>query len=116
MSSWEVPTLLAWLRSTGPRVETMGPFELLEISPIDDGDRIQDAYYAIAASRHPDLFRGRLSTDDAELLMRVFSRITAAYATLRDPTERRRLTTRRSGPGSCAPERSSWARSPSPAP
>ena len=97
MSAWEVPALLAWLRRTAPRFDVMGPFELLELSPTDDEARIQDAYHAIATTRHPDRFRGKLAPADAELLMTVFGRISGAYALLRDPAQRQKLVPRRSG-------------------
>ena len=90
MPAWEVPTLIAWMRKVGPKIDAFGLFELLEISPTDDVQRIRDAYYEIAATRHPDLFRGRLGTAETELLMHVFGRVSNAYALLRDPEERKK--------------------------
>lgn len=90
MSAWEVPALIAWLRRIGPKVDSLGPFELLEMPALDDLEKVRLAYHGVAATRHPDLFRGRLGTAEAEMLMRVFSRISGAYAQLRDPEERRK--------------------------
>jgi len=73
----------------------MGPFELLDLSPTDDLDRIRDAYHRVAATRHPDLFRGKLDAVEAEQLMRLFARVSAAYAQLRDPAERLKYGARR---------------------
>jgi curved DNA-binding protein CbpA len=92
---WAIQRLVAWLRAMGPKVETMGPYELLELSPTDDLDKIQDAYHAIAGTRHPDLFRGKLDDVQTESLMRVFGRVSNAYALLRDPEERRKFGGRR---------------------
>jgi hypothetical protein len=92
--AWEVPQLIAWLRQMGPKIDTMGPFELLDLSPTDDMDRIRDAYHRIAAQRHPDLFRGKLGAVESEQLMRMFSRVTGAYAQLRDPEARRKFGAR----------------------
>lgn len=91
---WEVPQLIAWLRQMGPKVDTMGPFELLDTSPTDDMERIRDAYHRVAATRHPDLFRGRLGQAEAETLMRLFARVTGAYAELRDPEVRKKFGAR----------------------
>jgi len=87
---WEIAQLTAWLRHLGPKVDLLGPFELLEISASDDMEVIRAAYHRVAATRHPDLFRGKLGPAEAETLMRLFARVTAAYAQLRDPDERRR--------------------------
>jgi hypothetical protein len=88
--AWAVPQLIAWLRKVGPKVDGLGPFELLELSPTDDVDRIRDAYHRVASTRHPDLFRGKLGAAEAEMLMRLFARVTGAYAQLRDPAERKK--------------------------
>lgn len=85
---WAASRVLAWIRALGPKCETLGPYELLEISPTDDIERIREAYHAVAATRHPDLFRGKLPEAEAESLMRVFGRVSNAYALLRDPEER----------------------------
>lgn len=76
----------------------MGPFELLDLSPTDDYERIREAYHRIAATRHPDLFRGRLGTTEAETLMRLFARVTGAYAQLRDPEARKKYGARPARP------------------
>jgi hypothetical protein len=94
---WAVSQVTAWIRALGPKVSGLGPFELLEIPPTDDMDAIRDAYHAVAATRHPDLFRGRLGEAEAEGLMKVFARVTAAYAKLRDPAERAKYKRRPSG-------------------
>lgn len=90
MTAWETPALIGWLRRIGPKADSFGPFELLEISPTDDMTEIRDAYHRIAAARHPDLFRGRLGAPETEQLMRVFGKVSNAYALLRDPEERRK--------------------------
>jgi curved DNA-binding protein CbpA len=90
MAAWETPALIAWLRKIGPKVDSFPPFELLEISATDDVDAIRAAYQAIASTRHPDLFRGRLGNAESEQLLRVFAKISNAYATLRDPEERKK--------------------------
>jgi len=90
MGAWEAPALIAWLRRIGPRADSFGPYELLEISPTDDVAAIRKAYQDVAASRHPDLFRGRLGNVESEQLMRVFAKVSNAYALLRDPEERRK--------------------------
>jgi hypothetical protein len=82
--------LIAWLRSIGPKVDLLGPWELLEITPIDDLDAVREAYHRIAATRHPDLFRGKLGDVEYEQLMRLFARVTGAYALLRESDERRK--------------------------
>lgn len=91
---WAVSQLTAWLSQIGPRVEALGPFELLELSPTDDVEQIRAAYHRIAATRHPDLFRGKLSADETEMLMRLFGRVSAAYATLRSAEERKKYGAR----------------------
>jgi curved DNA-binding protein CbpA len=87
---WAVAQLTAWLRHVGPKVDTLGPFELLEISATDDVEMIRDAYHRVAATRHPDLFRGKLGAQESEQLMRLFARVSGAYAQLRDPEERKK--------------------------
>jgi len=87
---WDMARLTAWLRHVGPKVDALGPFELLELSPTDDVEQIREAYHRVAATRHPDLFRGKLGATEAEQLMRLFARVSGAYALLRDPDARRR--------------------------
>lgn len=90
MTAWAAAQVTAWIRAIGPKVSGLGPFELLELSPTDDYEQIREAYHQIAATRHPDLFRGQLGEAEAEALMRLFSRVSAAYAQLRDPQQRAR--------------------------
>ncbi len=90
MPPWETPALIGWLRRIGPKADALSPFELLEISPTDDVEMIRTAYHAVAASRHPDLFRGRIGGPEAEQLMRVFGKVSNAYALLKEPEERRK--------------------------
>jgi curved DNA-binding protein CbpA len=87
---WAPPRLIAWLRSIGPKVDLLGPWELLEITPVDDLEAVREAYHRIAATRHPDLFRGKLGEVESEQLMRLFARVTGAYALLKDSDERRK--------------------------
>lgn len=110
MSAWAIPQLLTWVRDVGARVDALGPFELLEIAPTDDLEAIRAAYHRVAATRHPDLFRGRLDADQAELLMRLFARVSGAYAQLRDPGERRKLAPRKQAAPTIAPRARSHVR------
>jgi len=87
---WPPTKLVAWLDGIEPAVERLNLFELLELPPTLSGEHVQAAYHNVARTRHPDLFRGKLSARDAERLMRIYGRIAAAYATLRDPEERNR--------------------------
>lgn len=98
-AAWAVAQLNAWVQRVGPLVDTIGPFELLEIAPTDDLEAIRAAYHRIAATRHPDLFRGRLDAAETEALMRVFGRVSGAYVQLRDPEERKKLVPRREARG-----------------
>ncbi len=112
MTAWEVPALLAWLRRMGPKIDSLGPFELLELPAVDDTEKVRAAYHLVAASRHPDLFRGRLGAAEAETLMRVFARITGAYALLRDPEERRKYGAKKAAPCPTVPPESAGAATP----
>jgi curved DNA-binding protein CbpA len=89
----------------GPKIDALGPFELLDLSPTDDIERIRDAYHRIASQRHPDLFRGKLGAAESEQLMRMFARVTGAYAQLRDPETRKKFGARprATPPGGSAP-------------
>jgi hypothetical protein len=104
---WEPTKLVAWLDRIEGAIERLNFFELLELPTTGSGEHVQLAYHQIARTRHPDLFRGRLTARDAERLMRVYGRIAAAYASLRDPNERTRyiyeLRQHRSGRPSSAP-------------
>jgi curved DNA-binding protein CbpA len=87
---WEPTKLVAWLDRIEGAIDRLNLFELLELPATGSGEHVQLAYHQIARTRHPDLFRGRLTARDAERLMRVYGRIAAAYASLRDPNERTR--------------------------
>jgi hypothetical protein len=87
---WEPARLVQWIDRIEPVIDRLTLFELLELPPTGSGEHVQIAYHQIARTRHPDLFRGRLTPRDAERLMRVYGRIAAAYASLRDPNERTR--------------------------
>ena len=83
--SWTAVQLLAWLDLVEPRAETRTHFEWLEMVPSASSQAIQNAYHAIARTRHPDLARKALGTRDLDRLVRMYSRITSAYAALRSP-------------------------------
>jgi hypothetical protein len=104
---WEPTKLVSWLDRIEQAIDRLNLFELLELPTTGSGEHVQLAYHQIARTRHPDLFRGRLTARDAERLMRVYGRIAAAYASLRDPNERTRyiyeLRQHRSGRPSSAP-------------
>lgn len=83
--SWSVEQLEAWLREVEPGADKRGKFDWLEIPPIASASAIQDAYHAIARTRHPDLFRNRVDQKLLDRLVRMYARVTAAYAELKDP-------------------------------
>jgi hypothetical protein len=87
---WEPQKLVAWLDRIETAIDRLNLFELLELPLTGSGEHVQASYHQIARTRHPDLFRGRITARDAERLMRVYGRISAAYASLRDPDERTR--------------------------
>jgi curved DNA-binding protein CbpA len=88
---WNRAQLIAWLDATEPKVDTLTPFELLEIPPTASGQHIQRAFHAIAATRHPDVWRNHLDAAERERLIHVYGRVTAAYATLRNEEQRARV-------------------------
>jgi hypothetical protein len=82
---WTVDELTRWLDEIEPRMEALDLFAWLELTPMATPLDIQPAFHAVARTRHPDLFRNKLAPADQDRLMRVYARITAAYAELRDP-------------------------------
>lgn len=82
--SWSVKELVAWLDEVEPNADQRGKFDWLEIPPIASSTAIQDAYHAIARTRHPDLFR-KLDPKTLDRLVRMYGRVTAAYADLKEP-------------------------------
>lgn len=82
--SWSVKELVAWLNEVERSADHRGKFDWLEIPPTASATAIQDAYHAIARTRHPDLFR-QLDPALTDRLVRMYGRITAAYADLKDP-------------------------------
>lgn len=83
--AWSIAEVLAWLDQVEPRVDGRSHFEWLELAPTASSRAIQGAFHAIARSRHPDLFRAVLSGDDYDRLVRMYARVSAAYAALRTP-------------------------------
>jgi len=88
---WTRAHLFAWLDATEPMVDRLTPFELLEIPPTASTQHVQRAFHAIAATRHPDVWRNHLDLADRERLIHVYSRVTAAYATLKNEEQRARV-------------------------
>lgn len=84
-AGWTVEQLEAWLREVEPHADKRGKFEWLELPPIASQSAIQDAFHAIARTRHPDLFASRIDARMMDRLVRMYARVTAAYAELRDP-------------------------------
>lgn len=83
--AWTVAQILSWLDDVEPRAEVMTYFEWLEMAPSASSLAIQNAYHAVARTRHPDLARKQLGPRDYDRLVRMYSRITGAYAALRPP-------------------------------
>jgi curved DNA-binding protein CbpA len=83
--SWSVTELLAWLREVEPIADTRAKFDWLEIPPTASSTAIQEAYHRVARTRHPDLFRRRIEPALMDRLVRMYARITSAYAELKDP-------------------------------
>ena len=77
--TWSVKELIAWLNEVEPVADQRSKFDWLEIPPTASTSAIQDAYHAIARSRHPDLFR-QLDPKLMDRLVRMYGRVTAAYA------------------------------------
>lgn len=82
--SWSVKELVQWLNEVEPVADARGKFDWLEIPPTASSTAIQDAYHHIARTRHPDLFR-TLDPKTLDRLVRMYGRVTAAYADLKDP-------------------------------
>lgn len=83
--SWSVTELLAWLREVEPIADHRAKFDWLEIPPTASASAIQEAYHQVARTRHPDLFRKRIEPAVMDRLVRMYARITSAYADLKDP-------------------------------
>lgn len=120
--TWTQARLTAWLDHVEPALDRLTPFELLEIPPTASGDHVQRAFHEIAGTRHPDLWRNRVTARELERVVRVYGRVSAAYTTLRDAEQRTRVLRdlragRDSRPGSiAADERDRPAGGPRPAP
>jgi hypothetical protein len=80
-----VNQLLAWLDEVEPIADRRGKFDWLEIPPIASAMAIQEAYHQVARTRHPDLFRARIDHRTLDRLVRMYARVTAAYAELKEP-------------------------------
>lgn len=83
--SWGTAELLHWLDEVEPRADQRSHFEWLEMTPTVSSTAIQNAYHAVARTRHPDLARKQLGPRDLDRLVRMFARVAAAYAALRNP-------------------------------
>lgn len=83
--AWSVPQVLAWLDRVEPRAEHLTHFEWLEMVPSASSLAIQNAYHAVARTRHPDLLRTTLGPRDHDRLVRMYARVANAYAALRSP-------------------------------
>lgn len=83
--TWSVTELVAWLDEVEPIADRRGKFDWLEIPPIASPTAIQDAYHQIARTRHPDLFRNRIDAAVMDRLVRMYARVTGAYADLKEP-------------------------------
>jgi hypothetical protein len=83
--TWSVTELVAWLDEVEPIADRRGKFDWLEIPPIASPTAIQDAYHQIARTRHPDLFRNRVDAVVMDRLVRMYGRVTGAYADLKEP-------------------------------
>ncbi len=108
-AGWTVARVLAWIEQHEANQGQMSLFDLLEIPPTASMTHVRQAFHAVAITRHPDVWRNRLSPSQLDHLVRTYSRVAAAYATLRDPDERTRYlrTTRDSQPGLGRPPRDS---------
>jgi curved DNA-binding protein CbpA len=82
--TWSVKELVMWLQEVEPIADQRGKFDWLEIPPTASSTAIQDAYHKIARTRHPDLFR-QLDPKLLDRLVRMYGRVTAAYADLKEP-------------------------------
>ena len=82
--TWSVKELVAWLGEVEPNADQRGKFDWLEIPPTASSTAIQEAYHQVARSRHPDLFRN-LDPKLMDRLVRMYGRVTAAYADLKEP-------------------------------
>ena len=87
---WTVSRLLAWIDQLDAGHGQMSLFDLLEIPPTASMTHVRHGFHAIAITRHPDVWRNRLSPSQLDHLVRVYGRVAAAYATLRDPDDRNR--------------------------
>jgi hypothetical protein len=82
--TWSVKELVAWLHEVEPIADQRGKFDWLEIPPTASSTAIQEAYHKVARTRHPDLFRS-LDPKLMDRLVRMYGRVTAAYADLKEP-------------------------------
>lgn len=83
--AWTGAQVLAWLDQVEPQADARSHFEWLEMVPSASSQAIQNAYHAVARTRHPDLMRTTLKARDLDRLVRMYARIASAYAALRPP-------------------------------
>jgi len=74
--------VLLWAQRVSGRTKPK-PFELLEVKPDCTLDQAQEAFHKIARLAHPDLHRTTLNADDLERVTAAYSRVAAAYQTMR---------------------------------
>jgi hypothetical protein len=74
--------VLLWAQRVSSRTKPK-PFELLEVKADCTLEQAQEAFHKIARLAHPDLHRTTLSADDLERVTAAYSRISAAYQTMR---------------------------------
>ncbi len=65
-------------------------YSLLSVSTSTGPDEVQDSYYKLAASLHPDVHGADVDPDYRRKLTAVFSRVAEAYKVLSDSTQRKR--------------------------
>ncbi|MBP6628697.1 MAG: DnaJ domain-containing protein [Kofleriaceae bacterium] len=82
--------LMAWLKRMEALPRDATHYQVLGLAVGASTGDIAAEFRRIAGAAHPDLHRLGLSPADTERLVRVYSRVAAAYATLRDPEQRRR--------------------------
>ncbi|MEZ4366655.1 MAG: DnaJ domain-containing protein [Kofleriaceae bacterium] len=88
--TWTRPALMAWVARIEAGREHLTHFEVLEVAPTATADELRAAFHRLAAAAHPDLHRTTLGAVEAERLIRSYSLVSLAYATLRDPIARER--------------------------
>lgn len=63
-------------------------YEIIDLPPTVDANRVKDAYYSLARRYHPDRFHLMSGTPMHSKLSSAFAQVTQAYETLTDPKAR----------------------------